>query len=355
MFCDPVDNFFLVNGFMSKGGFDNIGQPNEGDVLCIKDYMTYDEIKLAALVSVSSKSIFINDGAKMNQGLLGAKGSFEENGIIIGQVGPRFHRKQKMEFIDCAITQDQNTEKNGYGPNTDINQLMKKEWARLWNTDHLPTWSEVISSENNPNYLKLSNEIYLNTKVYIERIKITVELMIAEAVHRSKTHNKKAYIHVVGLGLGVWRLHDCQVQLFVNSWGDVLKSLDNETTKFIDHVHFSWIPADNCYGVRNGEKFMNTDITIHFSKRNMHDPVPDNNLLICNYAWDGNSLPGNEYWIGSLTSSSDSRAASSSCIAELHNHMINRLVAADNLHVVSSGKIKHISEYAKEKLQLYSQ
>ena len=348
MFCNSFDKYYLVDGYMGSGGFEDIGFKNK--ILPIEDFMTYDEIKLAALLSISSRSIFINNGSRNNHGSLGKPGSYVEEGIIIGQVGPRFQKPEVMEFIDCVITEKQNTVNNGYGPNIKPSYLMMHEWANLWGLEYLPTWSEV-SRLNNIHYKKLSQSTFLNVHVYKERIKITIEIMITEAICRSSQQNKRSYIHVVGLGLGVWKISDCQHQLFVDTWGDVLKTLNPVNAKLISDINFSWIPVDNCQGVKNGEKFPDTDITIHFSKRNLHDCVPENTLLICNYAWDGNSLPGNEYWTGSLSSTSDSAAACSSCITELHNHFINRLISAENLHVVTEGKVKHISEYAKKRIE----
>lgn len=65
------------------------------------------------------------------------------------------------------------------------------------------------------------------------------------------------------------------------------------------------------------------------------------------YAWDGNSLPGNEFWAGALSSSGDPAAASSTQVAELHNAHINPTVCAENLRIATPHGVLSIAEYCK--------
>ena len=60
-------------------------------------YLSYDEIMLASLLGVSGPSFFINDGSRYNSGKPAKPGTFESRGVIIGLVGARFERADRMD------------------------------------------------------------------------------------------------------------------------------------------------------------------------------------------------------------------------------------------------------------------
>ncbi|CAL4113670.1 unnamed protein product [Meganyctiphanes norvegica] len=353
VFYCSSDNYVLREDQIDGcGGFEHIGHSHGSTKLSIKEYMSYDEIKLAALVGVSSKSHFINDGSRCNRGNPGIPGTFQPSGVIIGLVGARFEKPGYMEWQDCLVTNEQNKAEHGYGPVIPEKYLLVREWGKLWGENYLPTWEEVQDSSKE-GFTQITSKILLNNKIYKSRIQMSAEILLAEARTRAEEASMKAYIHIVGLGLGVWQVDSAQSQLFVEAWGDAI--IAQKDTSSIGHIDFSYIHVDQCHSVSNGETFPNTDITIHFSKRSLHDPVPEGNLLIVSYAWDGNSMPGNEYWRGELSSSGDPSAACSSGVAELHNALINTHVTASNLHIATASGVTHVGEYARNFLQKHSE
>ncbi|XP_042883812.1 uncharacterized protein LOC122260536 isoform X3 [Penaeus japonicus] len=338
------DQYLLRDGSRGAGGFELIGGAEETPPLCLQDYLSYDEMKLSALLSVSSRSFFVNDGSRHNKGVPGAPGTFQESGVIVGMVGARMKKKGYMEWQDCLVTPEQNAGKNGYGSRASPT-LQQAVWARMW-AQTLPEWRDV--REQDERFLAVSKKMFLNVDVYKERMRLAAEVLLAEAKVRAAAEGLKAYVHVVGLGLGVWRASKDQDAMFVDAWGEALRAATS--TSHVAHVDFSWIGADSCLGVRDGEQFPGTEVTIHFSRRSLHDPVPAGTTLVVSYAWDGNSLPGNEYWIGKLSSTGDGAAACSSEVAELHNAHINKNVCGANLHVAGPWGVVHVAEYARRRL-----
>ncbi|MPC13509.1 hypothetical protein E2C01_006247 [Portunus trituberculatus] len=345
-FLGRDDQYLLRDGTRGKGGFEKIGKDYEAPPLCLRDYLSYDEMKLSALLSVSSASFFVNDGSRKNQGVPGARGSFQDSGVIVGMVGARLKKAGYMEWQDCVVTPKQNTRQAGYGASRD-GQHLQQLWARLWGVT-LPVW-EGEGPAVGDDFLLVNKTTRLNVAAYKARMQLTAETLLAEAKSRAVAAGLKAYVHVVGLGLGVWRASPRQDALFVEAWGDAIKATD---VTHVAHIDFSWIGAAECHGVWDGQVFPGTQVVVHFTKRSLHDPVPAGTLLVVSYAWDGNSMPGNEYWIGKLASTGDGAAACSSGVAELHNAYINPNVRAANLHVAGPWGVMHVAEYASRNATL---
>ena len=349
VFYNSNDVYILQDGSEGCDGFLNIGHSKEHGKLTLKEYMSYDEMKLSALLAVSSRSVFINDGCRHNRGLPSSTEKFVPEGIIVGLVGTRLEREGVMEWQDCVVTPQQNSTYRGYGEEPPSQPRLVREWAHIWGEAFLPSWEEAVKSSGDE-FLSYSPDVLLNVRVYKARIQLSAETLLAEAGARAAGVGLKAYVRVVGLGLGVWLLTPRQNQLFVDAWAAALTAAD---TSHISHVDFTWIQnVTQCGEAGDGEEFAGKGVIIHFSKNGLHSaPLPEGTLLVSSFAWDSNAFPGNEYWKGMLSASGDPAAACSSTVAELHNTLINPCVTAANLHVASQGRVDHVAAYARRRLQ----
>jgi hypothetical protein len=99
-----------------SGGFSSIGTENEEAPLLLEDYLSYDEMLLSALLIVSSFVTFINDGDRNNMAKLEPNSAaYQQTGVMIGAVGPRFEREDEMESIFILLDKNRSTTANGYG------------------------------------------------------------------------------------------------------------------------------------------------------------------------------------------------------------------------------------------------
>ena len=173
--------------------------------------------------------------------------------------------------------------------------------------------------------LNLNNNVsplfYLNKKIYIKRMTLTAETLLAEGNHRAKVASKRAYIHLVGLGLGVWRVHNEQIEVFGRIFVEAVQRMKPGNVADLD---FSWvfhqkegdrprISLTDGSEVSSGDTIPGTSTVCHISQREPWSPLKEEEssgkLIVATWAWDGMSLVGNEYWAGSLQSSSDPAAA----------------------------------------------
>ncbi|KAI0096221.1 hypothetical protein GGR51DRAFT_543962 [Nemania sp. FL0031] len=282
--------------------WDRVGTEEERDNkhLFLKEYLSYDEIMLSSLIGVSGPSFFINDGRRDNAGRPARKaGTFESRGVIVGLVGARFERQDRMDstyVLPDVRDPSQHPELRGI-------------------------FLEFFGQRKDP-------ALRFNEDIYIARIRISADILLLEANQRAETAGKKAHVYVVGLGLGVWASRDAHSQSlsYVQAFMDSLEEL-SDSLSHIATVEFAWI--NGAVGFRPGLTTFGASqrgIDIRFSRRNPAEKLSgadEDHLLVLSYAWDGNAFPGNEYWAGSLTATGDPAAACMSTISELHNPMIN--------------------------------
>eukprot|EP00906_Rhabdomonas_costata_P023186 RCo033379 len=292
---------------------------------------------VSALFGVSVPTFFINSGGRYNSGQAAKEGDHELRGVYVGLVGARFEREQPplMEHLHMVVSR-YCTAQRGYGeagarehPDPQLQM-----WANFYGLPYFPSFDEVHDKPGlSSDFLKTRPDIYLNVKVYKQRLRMSIEPFLYDAHMRAAHAKKKAYCHVVGLGLGVWMLTEQQGTLMVEVYHEVLQSRDLTEISDID---FSFFPSDcvRLGGKANGEvlEVNGNKVRVHFSRRDPAERLNDSSkLLVAMYAWDSNAFPGNEYWIGHLDGSGDPAAACCSTIAELQNPMINPNIHAGNV------------------------
>ena len=273
-------------------------------VLSLDEYLSYDEIMLGSLLGVSGPSHFINDGNRYNMARKGQAGTFEPRGVIVGLVGARFERPDHM---DSALILAPVSNPRQHPELTALFQdfFRSAGWAA-----------------REPGSMAAFHD-----DAYKARIRVTADILLLEANSRAMAEGKDAYVYVVGLGLGVWLVDTNQPRLYVEAFAEAIDALGAAgSLDSVRTIEFAWIDASAAARQAVIDVAATYDIHVQFSKRNPAAKLAGeeaNQLLVLSYAWDGNSFPGNEYWLGSLAASGDPAAAAMSTIAELHNPIMN--------------------------------
>ncbi|CAN8103991.1 unnamed protein product [Discula destructiva] len=306
VFVGGGDNTVLRNGeYIGPVAteWDRVGKENQSNRLNLDDYLSYDEIILGSLLGVSGPSYFINDGNRHNNGSISAPGTFEPRGVIIGLVGARFERRDHM---DSAYIQPRVKNPRQH---PDLDRIFR----------------DFFTSDDTRLAEKLDESRPFDVDMYKGRMRITVDILLREANARAKEASKSAYLVIVGFGLGVWSIKAKQSQYFVECFTEALHELEGvlDSLATLDFSYIT-IPKDTQLAVQAAAACVGGSAI--FTKRCPAAKLQGGDagqLLVISYAWDGNSFPGNEYWLGSLSASGDPAAACMSTISELHNPVLN--------------------------------
>ncbi|KAJ0171931.1 hypothetical protein K1T71_012694 [Dendrolimus kikuchii] len=397
VFMDAWDEYKLITGEEGKDGWESIGSMHQRPPLLLENCLSYDEIKLSAMLYVSGPTECINDGGRVNNGELQEK-DIEQEAIIIGTIGARFERRNRMEYEDILITEQQNCPENGYGeevtPTTCLNvlkttyvrnnQSARHMWRQMWAEFyqvHSYTYEELTSyiniqdkgeeSQYTERYVRLpQQDTVFDNEVYYKRVAILAETTLLEAEYRARGQHKMAFLNVIGCGLGVWKISSHQSDVYVLTFLERIRAmLRRDLLNHVSDVNFAYIRTSssitglftNSSNTENespverriffeSKRHPNGGINVQMENREPSSRLSgehEGKLLVMTYPWDGNAHPGNEFWLGSLSGSGDPAAACSTQISELHNAHVNANVRASNAHVATASGVAHIRDYTR--------
>lgn len=215
IFVSSEDRYRLLDGTEGFEQWEKIGTDDETSELNLSSCLSYDEIKLSALLSVSSYSHFINDGSRHNKGIT-KREQTESNGIIIGIIGARLRKRNAMEFQEVVITKDQNREPNGYGAHSASS--MHTLFADFYGTTCFTYKQALKHKRKEPSrFTEIYKATFFDNNVYCKRINLSIDTLLLDANQRAKDENITAVVHIVGIGLGVWKLSPHQDSLFLDT------------------------------------------------------------------------------------------------------------------------------------------
>ena len=279
----------------------DVGSVRERAPLVLKEYLSYEEMEVSALLCVSVPTFFINDGDRKHKGKFTFE-DHEEEGILIGAVGARFAVPNLME--------------GKY-------MLMSNRPPLQSHPDLASVWQETYDlNVQRPNRIvQVKNGWGLDAVAYAIRLEMILRPIMLHAEVEGQNRNKPVHLRLVGFGMGLWAIDESkQCSIYVDV---VRRVLQSDSFNSLDTVELQWILSGTRPEVitaKNGRR-----ISMIYTKGNMADKVNGGSLLVTTYAWDGTSFPGNEYWGGYhlIGTSGDSAAAASSTIQELQNPYVN--------------------------------
>ena len=351
-FLNPTDSSRLrdKNSRYEARDFTKIGTANETAPLVLADYLSYDEMAIAALLGVAVPTHFINNGNKSNCAVPDA--DHEASGVVVGLVGARYEQPGLMEHGQMLIPRVAHAE----AAITEGQKQIRTLWARFYQQegDRFPTTAEAATAiQNRDPTIKTfhDDKFYFNATAYRLRMRRVWEPFIADAHARAVAVGKQVYLQFTGLGLGVWSRTPNQKSMMARIQLEVIAEiLSHDVYPGISTINFSYFsetaPVIGCGGKKDGEKLGH--ITVRFVNRNPGEKLVGEDagkLLVVAYAWDGGSFPGNEYWLGMLTASMDPATICSTTLGQLQNPYINGAVCGSNFRIYWRGQTHTVESF----------
>ena len=172
--CRPLAFLTSVDSWLAKDGRHGAQNWEETARSQLDTFLSYDEIKISALIQASTPTLLINSGSRDNIGRLGLAGSYIKEAVYVGAVGARFEVPGRMEHQEVLVTPGQNRRARGYGlkggggEETGWEETRDKSvlklFAEFYGLEGLPAWDEVAQLDG---YHQLdlrggSERIYMN-------------------------------------------------------------------------------------------------------------------------------------------------------------------------------------------------
>ncbi len=314
----------------------------------VQNYMMYDECIISALIGVSNETYTLRTNPFTGTYSKNNPNNFKEDNrhkkvILVGQCGARFERNDYMEstYINSSSI-DSNSgiqrimlDEMEKVLNDKDNKYLKQHYKVLFDNIHNPKKLDTVPQNlDNPH-----DDNTIQIMRYLQRLALIYIPYILNSLKYYKT-DSNLYCRVTGIGGGVW---------LPNWLGDRPNTLSyGLLITLINMFIYEKFSLKKNYPNFNIELYIGNDIyeyneskmeTIHqliathksnqikiidqyevsiFDKTNHSE----NDCIVCQYAWDGNSFPGNEYWYRTWQSA-DPAFISATALAEIQNPILN--------------------------------
>ena len=292
-------------------------------------YIHPDEAALSAFLGVWVPCTAINEGDRKES--LGTKSydddTFFSDPIIVGQVGARLESPMDAEtwhLYKKNVTQDQDKS----------NKSLLDEVVE----EHLDKTVKKLSLERTQDFY-VDDQNLVHGARYVARSYLIHQALFGQVVCNYKKLRNRVVIRLTGLGLGNWLGRadmNVATNLYLTGVMKALESFGEDDLVCIKRIEMCWFrdltKTEQIETAMEKEMKKKQDKLppINFIQTGFFEKTQDfddsNDIFIIQFAWDGMSYLGNEYWLGKhkFGASGDPQAACNSTLPYIAHPDINR-------------------------------